>query len=369
MRSFAFDRAGRLATNTFAALSAVALAGAATPARAADPPMPTSDKAGSADTGVLKRYEGSVIVSYSHKSFDEQVFALAPLEVVTPARKDSSNNTAYEPKKSVKAEGAYTHLLYAIPAERSPLEVLRNYEDDIKSKGGKVLYECKDAECGSDAHGNVIGGGGRVGMAKFLYPSNQSTDNPGTPGYCAMLGSISDLRYATAEIPASHAHVAIMAYSLPKAPCKPFADRTFVMVNVVEEKAREEKMVSVKAADMADAITSGGKIALYGIYFESGKADVQPASDATLAEIAKLLKDKPSLNLLVVGHTDNAGSFASNMDLSQRRAAAVVAALAGTHGIKKSRLTPVGVSYAAPVASNKSEPGRAKNRRVELVEN
>jgi outer membrane protein OmpA-like peptidoglycan-associated protein len=141
------------------------------------------------------------------------------------------------------------------------------------------------------------------------------------------------------------------------------------MVNVVEQKAREEKMVSVKASDMADAITSGGKIALYGIYFESGKADVQAASNDTLAEIAKLLKDKPSLNLLVVGHTDNAGPFANNMDLSQRRAAAVVAALTGTHGIKKGRLTPVGVSFAAPVASNKTEQGRAKNRRVELVEN
>src|SRR6185369_7112421 len=126
-----------------------------------------------------------------------------------------------------------------------------------------------------------------------------------TPGYCAMFGGISDMRYATAELPGSHDHVAILAYALPRAPCKAFADRTFVMVNVVESKAREEKMVSVKAADMADAITSGGKVALYGIYFESGKAEVQPASNDTLAEIAKLLKDRPSLKLLVVGHTDN----------------------------------------------------------------
>ena len=310
-----------------------------------------------------------MILSYSRKSFDEQVFPLSPLEEAKPQRRDSNNNAVYEPKKSVKAEGTYTHLLYAIPAQRSPLEVLRNYEDDIKSKGGKVLFECKDAECGSDPHGNVIGGGGRVSMAKFLHPSSQSTDAPGTPGYCAMLGGISDMRYATAELPGSHAHVAILAYALPKAPCKPFADRTFVMVNVVEEKAREEKMVSVKAADMADAITSEGKIALYGIYFDTGKADVQPASDATLGEIAKLLKDRPGLNLLVVGHTDNAGPFANNMELSQRRAAAVVAALTGAHGVKKSRLTPVGVSSAAPVASNKTEQGRAKNRRVELVEN
>jgi len=368
MRRFTVDRAG-LATHALRFTSLLGVLVAASPARAADPPMPTADKAGSADPDGLKRYEGAVILSYTHKSFDEQVFPLSPLEEVKPERRDASNNKVYEPKKSVKVEGAFTHLLYAIPANRSPLEVLRNYQDDIKSKGGKVLFECKDAECGSDAHGNVIGGGGRVGMAKFLHPSSQSTDAPGTPGYCAMFGSISDMRYATLELPGAHAHIAVLAYSLPRAPCKPFADRTYVMVNVVEEKAREEKMVSVKASDMADAITSGGKIALYGIYFESGKADVQPASDATLAEIAKLLKDRPSLNLLVVGHTDNAGPFANNMDLSQRRAAAVVAALTSAHGVKKSRLTPVGVSYAAPVASNKTEQGRAKNRRVELVEN
>jgi outer membrane protein OmpA-like peptidoglycan-associated protein len=81
------------------------------------------------------------------------------------------------------------------------------------------------------------------------------------------------------------------------------------------------------------------------------------------------MKEKPSLKLLVVGHTDNAGNFAANMDLSQRRAAAVVGALTGRYDVKQDRLTAIGVSFAAPVASNKSEEGRAKNRRVELVEN
>ena len=84
--------------------------------------------------------------------------------------------------------------------------------------------------------------------------------------------------------------------------------------------------------------------------------------------MGKLLKDNPALKLLVVGHTDNVGNFPFNMDLSQRRAAAVVAALA-SRGAAKDRLTPVGVSFASPIATNKTEEGRAKNRRVELVEN
>jgi OOP family OmpA-OmpF porin len=89
----------------------------------------------------------------------------------------------------------------------------------------------------------------------------------------------------------------------------------------------------------------------------------------TLEEIAKLLKGDPALRLLVVGHTDNVGTFEFNMDLSQRRSASVVQTLTSKFGIDAKRLTAVGVSFASPVASNKSEEGRAKNRRVQLVEN
>ena len=82
-----------------------------------------------------------------------------------------------------------------------------------------------------------------------------------------------------------------------------------------------------------------------------------------------LLKDQPTLKLLVVGHTDNVGTFSFNLDLSQRRANSVVNELVTRYEIGKNRLTPFGVSFANPVASNKTDEGRAKNRRVELVEN
>ncbi|MCW8857819.1 MAG: OmpA family protein, partial [Kangiella sp.] len=84
-------------------------------------------------------------------------------------------------------------------------------------------------------------------------------------------------------------------------------------------------------------------------------------------EIAKLLKDNSELKLLVVGHSDNQGDFDYNIDLSKRRAESVKQALVSNYGINAARLKPWGVGYAAPVASNKAEPGRAKNRRVELV--
>ncbi len=86
-----------------------------------------------------------------------------------------------------------------------------------------------------------------------------------------------------------------------------------------------------------------------------------------MPEIAKYLKNNPGVRLYVVGHTDKTGSYDYNLDLSRRRAASVVKALVNRHGIAPARLKPVGVGPVASVASNSSEKGRAKNRRVELV--
>ena len=115
-------------------------------------------------------------------------------------------------------------------------------------------------------------------------------------------------------------------------------------------------------------ISTSGSIALYGIYFDTGKADIKPESAETLKQIAALLSENKNLKLLVVGHTDTAGTFAYNMDLSSRRAASVTKELTAKYGAPADRLTPVGVSYACPVAPNTTEDGRAKNRRVALVE-
>ena len=143
-------------------------------------------------------------------------------------------------------------------------------------------------------------------------------------------------------------------------------DRTVAVVDILEVKGMETKMVTVKAEEMAQAISKNGSVALYGIYFDTGKADIRPESKETLDQIAKLLITPPDLKLLVVGHTDNVGSFASNMEFSKRRAEVVVTVLTTT-AIDKTRLMPVGVSFACPVAPNTTEEGRAKNRRVELV--
>ena len=138
-------------------------------------------------------------------------------------------------------------------------------------------------------------------------------------------------------------------------------------INILEEASMAQDIVA-DARSMAQDIKLTGKVALYGIYFDFNKAIVKPESEPTLKEIAKLLKQNPKLKLYVVGHTDNVGSMNANMDLSQRRAQAVLQVLITEHGVDKARLAAYGVGPLSPAAPSKTDEGRAKNRRVELVE-
>jgi outer membrane protein OmpA-like peptidoglycan-associated protein len=121
------------------------------------------------------------------------------------------------------------------------------------------------------------------------------------------------------------------------------------------------------AADLDNGLNSNGHAVVPGILFDTGKAVVKDESKPALDEVAKLLTNNPKLKLWVVGHTDSVGSTASNLDLSKRRAAAVIAVLITQYHIAAARLDSFGAGPYAPVASNDKEEGRALNRRVELV--
>ena len=138
-------------------------------------------------------------------------------------------------------------------------------------------------------------------------------------------------------------------------------------LEIIEKKAMAQD-VTADANALANDIAATGKAAVYGIYFDTGKSVVKPESEPALNEIGKLLKENGSLKLHVVGHTDNVGDLASNMKLSQARADAVVQALVSKHGVDAKQLKASGVGPLCPVASNGTDEGKAKNRRVELVE-
>jgi outer membrane protein OmpA-like peptidoglycan-associated protein len=133
------------------------------------------------------------------------------------------------------------------------------------------------------------------------------------------------------------------------------------------QKAGMAQDIVADAAAMSNDINATGHVAVYGIYFDSGKSLIKSESAQAIAEIAKLLKGQPALKLFVVGHTDSQGGVDSNIALSQARAEAVLKALVGEHGIAPARLRSFGCGQFSPLASNDSDAGRAKNRRVELV--
>jgi outer membrane protein OmpA-like peptidoglycan-associated protein len=123
----------------------------------------------------------------------------------------------------------------------------------------------------------------------------------------------------------------------------------------------------VTAAAMNSSIASTGQVTLYGITFDFDKVDIKPESKSQLDEIAKVLATNAGLKLKVIGYTDNKGTADHNLKLSQQRADAIVSALVRNYGIAADRLSAIGAGSNAPVASNDTEEGRAKNRRVELL--
>lgn len=141
--------------------------------------------------------------------------------------------------------------------------------------------------------------------------------------------------------------------------------RSYV-VTIVESQAMRQDVVA-DAAAMGKEMAATGKTIIYGIYFDTGSAAIKPESGPALAEMTKLLKSSPALKAYVIGHTDNSGALEFNLKLSADRAESVVKALVAG-GIAPGRLKAAGVGPYCPIGSNGTEPGKAQNRRVELVQ-
>jgi outer membrane protein OmpA-like peptidoglycan-associated protein len=305
--------------------AACLLLGLAAPVAAAQ----DQDAEGSKDHPLITRYPGSYIAKYLTKQFDEFSLPLGPVE---------EENTI---TKNQHLEGKITRIVYVAPAGRTVLEVFRNYQSALKKAGFETLFTCGPQGCGSS-------------VANAYANSGDSAD---------YWGPEHGIHYISAKLarPEGDVYVSLLVDD------QGGDSRANAELYVIEVKPMESDLITVNAASLAKDINRTGHASVYGIYFDTGKADVKPESDATLKEIAKLLQGDPSLKLYVVGHTDNQGGLDMNMDLSRRRAEAVLSALTTKYAVPAVRLKAYGSGPYAPVASNDSEAGRAKNRRVELV--
>jgi len=335
---------------------------------AAPPPLPTADQPGSADSPVLKRYDGSIVLSYEKRHLDSVTFPLSKLEFVA-GKRDNHNNGVAEPKQKKTAEGELTHLVYVMPEQRSALEVARYFQDAIKAKKGKLLYECKAPDCGGSETGNSLGGGGNMSLPMYIRSGDRVTEPPWSLPWCSAFVKLTELRYFVAELPTLGAVVSVQVANMPDAAgtCTALHGRTLAVVDIVQGKAQSASADS--GAPLARTLAAEGRATLNGLDFQQNSAALPADARSALAPVAELLNGSPQLRLLVVDHTDNEGGYQRNADLSKKRADAIVKALVEQFKVKRERLTAVGAGSAAPLTSNKSSEGRAKNRRVELVEN
>lgn len=193
----------------------------------------------------------------------------------------------------------------------SPVQILRNYQNAARTAGGQVMFTGEDST------------------------TLRITKN------------------------GKEAWIAVQTSNVPSG--------MFITMNIIEKEAMKQDVV-MNADAMMQGLSETGEVAIYGIYFDTAKSDIKAESEPALAEIAKLMNAHPDLRVYIVGHTDMVGDVAANVKLAQARAQSVVTALSAKNGIPASRMVPFGAGPYAPLATNRTEDGRAKNRRVELVE-
>lgn len=217
-----------------------------------------------------------------------------------------------EKEEEIVVEGKFYRAEYNIKeGSKAPssLQIKRNYENAIKKIGGNLLYDTLNHIYLTLKKDNI-----------FFWVIVETCDN----GECYYL-------------------------------------------TVVEKKEMAQDVVADAKSFLSD-LKSTGHTSVYGIYFDTDKADIKPESEKAISEIAKLLKENPDLKVYIVGHTDNTGTLEHNLKLSKDRAERVLKELVEKYNIPQNRLSAQGLGPLSPVSSNKKEEGRAKNRRVEIVE-
>ena len=331
----AFDRAMRSPALLATFLAVVLCA----PALAQQRPAPA---AGGADHPMVGRYDGAVQRLRQQRDYAEMRIVTGP---VLGAHRTPGGPRATEANSTAVA-GRALRLRYDGPDGRSPLELVRNWQQRMERDGFRTVFACEARGCGG------------TGADLWFAVTEAQPINANIPS------NWDGQAYAALRLERPQGDVWVSILSVQGGANRP----PVTLIDVVETRPMEaDRIVFVDAAAMERSIATTGRVALYGIRFDTDRADPRPESRATIEEIAKYLRANPSVNVIVTGHTDNQGGFDHNVDLSRRRAAAVVQALTRDFGIAAGRLTPFGAGMASPIAANDNDQGRAQNRRVEIV--
>ena len=276
-----------------------------------------------ADNPEVARFPGASIQNYDYKEYEEFQLILAK-----PQRAPAGGYTA---AKLLPLEGKVTYIHYAVPDAASPLQVFRNYQSSLKRSGFADLFTC-DRPCTTE----------NLGVFKELMKTRQ------------YLNYSNDNQYLAAQ--RNNTYVSL------------WVNDGGVWLFVVEKQKLNDGLMGVTGeSPMAKALSTDGKVDVYGFQFDTGKAVLRDGSKPTLQELGQVLQDNPGLQIEVVGHTDDVGAPDANQKLSQARAVAVATALTADYGIAPNRLRTRGMGPTAPLVPNTDDASRAKNRRVEII--
>jgi len=302
-----------------------------------------SDRPGATDHALLSRYSGSIL--YMH---GDPGLAVASMF--------SAKNGALVVDS---LEGRVTNRVYWGPKGTGAIDVFRNYQSALKDAGFDIVYQCEEAQCKRDKT--------QEKMVRWVQKQQWKGEGASDFYIIRMFEYKPGFQYihASKQGPGGpvHVQVALRAADLDGHS----AQRVQQFVQIVEPVTVALGKVSVDAQAIGAALKREGRIALYGILFDTNQAVIKPESAAALEQMAQALRDDNALNVYIVGHTDSQGGLDANLALSRRRAEAVVDALRTRYGIAASRLQGHGVASLSPVGNNVAEDGRARNRRVEMV--
>ncbi len=320
---------------------------AATIADAADLP-------GSKDPEGFGRFAGSEIIHY----------ATSPQDQYFLARGEGAVGVGFE--KQERVEGSSVRIVYKAPLGASSTDIFHDYQQMLTGLGFKETFKLDS--------GSLYALSAKDFQQRFYFQGDYAArkDHEDTP-----FQDTDNQYYLTARLAKDGQTVNVAVFVAEsgglewpepgvRQPIVIRLGQPVIGVDVIASRQADFRPVEIKAPEMAKALSATGKIDIYGILFDVDRTELKPESRATLEEVARLLKSDLSLRVEVAGHTDNTGGADHNMKLSADRAAAVVNALANTYGIDRARLQPKGYGDTKPVASNDSEQGRARNRRVEL---
>ena len=254
-------------------------------------------------------------------------------------------------------EGALDQRAIRLEApELTTLAVMAPLRDQVRAAGYEVIFECEARGCGG-------------------FDFRFGTDVMPEPDMHVDLG---DFRFLSAtqgdeavsilvSRSASSAYVQITRVT--KAPVQP--SQPAIAIDLPDEVAAPDPVtapdVTATSTGLAQALDQAGVAVLDDLVFDSGSAALSDGDYASLAAVAAWLQANPDGTIALVGHTDASGSLAANVALSERRAEAVAEALITTHDVDPARVVAQGVGFLAPRATNQTEEGRQKNRRVEVV--